>query len=106
MKCFCCGLEIKGHYYSHYFNSADSFQPVCKNCFEDVFWAETLSSPNVVIIEGAAYTITPANSGGFGRRKFTIQKENGELVEDTGLWYNGKVPAHHNAKDNAKFIKL
>ena len=103
--CYRCGKEIIGSYYNHFFKSSRSLEPICYECFEEVFWFEVLHDKHTIIIDGIAYHIADnPKEGGYGQREFTIQMLDTNEIKKVGLWMNGKIPPEYWKEDNAKFI--
>ena len=106
-KCYRCGNEIKDNeaYYSHYFRSANSYQPVCQGCWDDCYWNDVFNDPDTLIIDGFAYCKTSnAKTGGYGNREFTVQILKTGEIKKVGLWLNGKIPEVYQKEDTAKFV--
>ena len=98
VKCIICGKKIEKKIY---------FDPICsQECFRVNFWNEQLND-KAIIIGGECYHVGEKQGGslGFGGAKFTIQMNDGRIIETNNLWYNGKVPEDRKVKDNAKFVK-
>ena len=74
-------------------------------CFNTSFWNHTLDD-TAIIIDGKCYHIGPSSLGfkGSGGRKFTIQFNDGKVINTDNLWCNGDVPKEYNVKDNAVFL--
>lgn len=107
MKCYRCGYEIKNGetYYSHYFKSANSYQPVCQECWDDCYWSDVLNNPDTLVIDGFAYCKTnSAKTGGYGHREFTVQILKTGEIKKVGLWLNGKIPEVYQKEDTAKLV--
>ena len=92
----------------------------CENCFSKEFWEEIIAPDEVdkhfVNIEGNTtintlhtvyYICKPDKRGGFDNAKFNVQLDNGEFLEDIGLWCNGSAPNQQviNALKKGRFIK-
>ena len=104
-NCYRCGDEIHGSYYNHFFKSCKSNQPICQQCFEEVYWNEVLLDKHTIIVEGVAYYTTDnPKDGGYGGREFTIHILETDEIKKVGLWMNGKIPPEYFKKDTAKII--
>ena len=104
MNCYRCGEAIEGNYYAHFFKSCNSTQPICFNCFNELFWSDVFKDKHTVIINGIAYHATNnPSSGGYGGKEFHIQMNDG-TIRKVGLWMNGKIPKEYYKEDTAKFI--
>ena len=101
MKCIICGKEIPE---SSYMNAV-----LCGHeCFIENFWNENLDD-TAIIIDGDCYHDGGRQEDnipwlGFGGHKFTIEMNDGRIIETNNLWFNGKIPTERNVKDNARFI--
>lgn len=62
-------------------------------CFGEEFWSEVLeeSERHFVEDDGCVCSFT-FGEGGFGNQRYTIKFENGEVLEDVGLWHCGSLP--------------
>lgn len=103
MKCVICGKEIERSAYMH--------KTLCSSeCFHVDFWNDCLDE-TAIIIDGECYHDGGAKPSsyrgdlGFGGHNFTIQMNDGNIIETNNLRYNGVVPAERNVKDNAVFLK-
>lgn len=103
MECVICGVQVKKSDWSN--------AVLCSNeCYEVNFWNNCLDD-KAIIIDGVCYHDggnTPNGHRehlGLGGTLYKIKMNNGEIIETNNLWYNGKVPAQRNIKDNATFIK-
>ena len=102
MKCVICGKEIEKSGYSH--------KVICSSkCFHVDFWNDCLDE-TAIIINGRCYHdggVKPSGYEGFlgfDGRLFTIQMNDGRIIETNNLRYNGEVPEDRNIKDNAVFV--
>lgn len=103
MKCIICGKEIEQSSFNH--------KVICSSeCFDIDFWNDkVLNKSQHLIIEGGCYFIGQEEDigrfRGYDGRKFVIQKDNGEIITTTNLWYNGRVPETFTSKlpNNAKW---
>ena len=106
MKCKICGKAFDETHYG------EPYQDICSSeCYSKQFWIEKIEvKDKLTIINGECYFIGDENDTSYFRghagRKFKIQKDNGEIIETTNLWYNGEIPEEfrEELKDNAKFI--
>lgn len=64
-----------------------------RRCFGEQFWSEVLEESERHFVESdgcvCSYTF---GEGGFGNQRYTIKLENGEILEDVGLWHRGSLP--------------
>ena len=62
-------------------------------CFGEEFWSEVLeeSERHFVESDGCVLYYT-FGEGGFGNQRYTIKLENGEILENVGLWHCGSLP--------------
>lgn len=101
MMCAICG-KYEGEYSSEHVEGY-----ICKQCFEDEFWQDTLDK-DVIIIGGRAYHAGDEDSKsvfrGFGGVMNTIKMKDGRIIKSSNLWDNGQIPAKYNMQDNAEFI--
>jgi len=105
-KCVECGESVNS---DSCFGGKDmESRQLCFNCN---FWLGKLPLTNRhVVIDGGLYFIGNEDKGeifrGFGGRKFTIKRNNGEIIKTTNLWHNGKIPDRFKDKfpDNAEFM--
>lgn len=104
MKCIICGKEIE--------QSIVMNKVLCsEKCFKENFWSDALDD-DAIIINGTCYHDGgkfPKDYKGFlgyGGRKFSIQMNDGTIIETNNLWCSGTVPTERNVKDNAKFIDV
>lgn len=73
-------------------NSSPGIASAPERCFTEQFWAEVVEViEHHFIMNGNAYSFTKGE-GGFGGRRFTIELEDGRVLEDVGLWHRGEVP--------------
>ena len=75
---------------------SDDGQPSLRKngrCFGEQFWSEVYEEREVHFVEDdncvCSYTF---GEGGFGNQRYTIKLENGEVLEDVGLWHCGSLP--------------
>lgn len=63
-----------------------------ERCFFEEFWSEVDEAmEHHFMMNGNAYSFTKGEGGFYGRR-FTIELEDGRVLEDVGLWHRGEVP--------------
>lgn len=63
-----------------------------ERCFFEQFWAEVIQEKERHFIDGNhAYAFT-TGEGGFCNRRYTIELEDGRILEDMGVWHRGRVP--------------
>lgn len=62
-------------------------------CFGEQFWSEVVEEKERHFVEDdncvCSYTF---GKGGFGNSRYTVKLENGETLEDVGLWHRGSLP--------------
>lgn len=62
-------------------------------CFGEEFWSEVVEESERHFVEDdncvCSFTF---GEGGFGNSRYTIKLENGETLEDVGLWHRGSLP--------------
>lgn len=81
----------------------------CWNC---AFWqpkVEAKNDPLVVRVDGTHFWIHEGDTAfkGFGGHDFTIQFNDGRVVETSNLWCQGDIPEHfrNDLPDNAVFVQ-
>ena len=113
-QCYVCGHIIKDGepYYSIGTNSY-----TCSNekCFHFYYWDNLAArmavdkGHNYVIVNQEVYEIGKDYDflKGFGGRHWTIEFNDGTIIETNSLWDRGKLPDRllHDFKDNAIFRK-
>ena len=77
---------------------------LCKDCYNDYFWEKVLSDKDRAISNGTCYVLDPTFTG-FAKRHFTVIFNDGRVIEDTGLWFIGKIPEEHKQEDDCKIIE-
>lgn len=82
-----------------------------KLCFKCNFWheySEDASNPRHFVIGSQHYCLGTGNGGGFGGRKFLIQRIGCEdIIETKDLWAQGVIPEHFRERlpDTATFVE-
>jgi len=111
IACRECGQPDKAAYMEPTRSEMINFQ-LCFNCH---FWTDKVKTrdlPIKVRVNGVAYSIGVEKKRfdcefrGFGGTKFTVQFNDGRLVETTNLWCSGAIPTHFRTRlpDNAVFL--
>ena len=73
-------------------NSSPGITSAPERCFFEQFWAEVIQEKERHFIEGKnAYSFT-TGEGGFCNRRYTIELEDGRVLENMGVWHRGEVP--------------
>lgn len=77
---------------------SDDGQPSLRKngrCFGEQFWSEVYEEREVHFVEDdncvCSFTF---GEGGFGNSRYIVKLENGETLEDVGLWHRGKLPVN------------
>ena len=75
---------------------SDDGQPSLRSnrrCFGEQFWSEVYEEKERHFVEDdncvCSFTF---GEGGFGNSRYTVKLENGEVLEDVGLWHRGSLP--------------
>lgn len=100
-KCQRCGRRIPSR--ELYFCTGKKTY-LCKDCYNDYFWEKVLSDKDRLISDGTCYVLDPTFTG-FAKRHFTVIFNDGRIIEDTGLWFIGKIPEKHKQEDDCKIIE-
>lgn len=107
--CRICGKQFSSSVYGHI--------NVCgMECHRKLFWLEIIAERDKhIVIDGECYYLDRNNLNGhdragfkgFSGKLFRIKFNNGEIIETTNLWYNGKVPEEFRGylNDEAVFVK-
>ncbi len=100
MKCAICGRNLDDN--NDYYCFSNNIQ-VCNvsNCFFTYFWRETSNeikhdkAHKFPVIDGIVYYVGSENDNpkGMSGKHFTIQFNDGTIVETNSLWSKGFVPA-------------
>lgn len=87
INCGDCVDTIKPHR-----DSSPGMRSDKERCFFEQFWAEVVQEKELHFVEnGHAYSFTDGE-GGFCGRRYTIELEDGRVLNDMGIWHRGKVP--------------
>ena len=103
-KCIICGKEVE--------QSIVMDEVLCsRKCFNESFWNEALDETSIIINgtcyhDGGKFPSGYKGFLGYAGRKFSIQMNDGAIIETNNLCCNGTVPKERNIKDNAKFIPV
>ena len=100
-KCQRCGRRIPSREL-YYCTGKKTY--LCKDCYNDYFWEKVLSEKDRLNSDGTCYVLDPTFTG-FAKRHFTVIFNDGRVIEDTGLWFIGKIPEEHKQEDDCKIIE-
>lgn len=110
-RCAECGDLRFGEWQASTQQAVDE-QGVCFTCW---FWRERVKEhgPNVAIVNGHRYTISPDPPRGYqgfvghGGAEFCIQFHDGRKVVSHNLWAQGRIPRHFHDRlpNNAAFVR-
>jgi len=111
--CYVCGKIIPNNA-PYYKIGENSYTCLNNECFNFYYW-DNLATKMVdnknheyAIINQKVYQIGSENDEprGFGGQSWTIQFNDGVIINTNSLWYRGELPGRlrHDFKDNAKFI--
>ena len=106
MNCKICGKNKRKMY-------IESLNICSAECLLESIWQDLILEKdleNHLVINNKHYIVGPEQTKsilrGFNGQKFTIKKDNGEIIETTNLWCQGEVPEKYRDKlvNNAIFL--